>query len=525
MISTTLFTNANIPSTHTQHENSLLVQDGRIVFIGETGQVHELAPAGTPEIDLNGKTILPGLCDFHLHLANLAEKLDAVDCETESPTECLARVSEKAKITPAGEWIIGYGWNHNAWQPAEYGTAAQLDAISLEHPIFLHAKSLHAAWVNTMAMRSGRIDRNTPNPEGGVILRDTNGEPTGILLENAAFLSSDHLPEPTPEVSAQKILRAQSYLHSLGLTAAHDFDRFESAEALLLLAERGQLKMRITKNLPSEEIDRVISENWREKLTCPPFIQPGWLKVFADGALGPQSAAMLDPYEGSRNRGMLLLKAAHLAELGLQAGFAGWPLAVHAIGDWAVREVLDGFSLLRERKRENGLPPLPHRIEHVQIIQPADRERMKKLGVIASVQPIHATSDYLTADHHWGKRSQYAYAYQSLLQEKIVVRFGSDAPVESPDPFLGIHAAVTRQRQDGEPGPGGWYPQERVSLYQAIHAYTQPLPGNGTADLLSAGMPADFIILEQDPFMVDSAELAGFKPIMTVVAGEVVFGR
>ena len=520
-----LFANANIPTSHSQRVSSLLVNDGKISFLGDLNQAREHTPQQATEIDLAGKTVLPGLCDFHLHLANTAEMLDAVDCETESLQECLDRVEVKAQKTSADEWIIGYGWNHNAWQPAEYGSAAQLDAISAQHPVFLHAKSLHAAWVNTKAMHLAGIDRNTPDPAGGVILRDFNGEPTGILLENAAFLASDRLPQPTVEQTAKKILKAQAYFHSLGLTAVHDFDRFESAEALLWLADRGLLKLRVSKNLPSEQVDRVIAENWHKKLTHPPFLRPGWLKVFADGALGPQSAAMLEAYEGSKNRGMLLVNALDLADLGIKAAHASWPLSVHAIGDQAVREVLDGYSLLRRLERENGLPPLPHRIEHIQIIHPTDLQRMRDLGVIASVQPIHATSDMFTADHYWGKRCEYAYAYQSLLSQGITVRFGSDAPVESFDPFQGIHAAVTRQRQNGQPGPQGWYPQQRVTLQQAIDAYTQPLPGDGKTNLLGISMPADFIVLDQDPFQMDPNALSELKPCMTVVAGEVVFSR
>lgn len=525
MSKVTLFSNIHLPANPHQQGNCLLVENDQIIFLGDLDQVREIRPQIHHEIDLAGKTVLPGLCDFHLHLAYTAEKLDAVDCETESLQECLDRVAQKAQNTPAGEWIVGYGWNHNAWQPAGYGTVAQLDEISAQHPVFLHAKSLHAAWVNTQALQSVGIDRNTLDPEGGVIMRDGGGEPTGILLENAAFLASDRLPKPTVEKTAQKIMLAQAHFHSLGLTAVHDFDRFESAEALLWLADRGKLKLRVSKNLPSEQIEKVIAENWREKLTRPPFLSPGWLKVFADGALGPQSAAMLEPYEGSTNKGMLLVNAKDLAELGIKAARAGWPLSVHAIGDHAIREVLDGFSLLRQLERDNGLPPLPHRIEHVQIIHPADLQRMHELGVIASVQPIHATSDMFTADRYWGKRCEYAYAYQSLLSQGISVRFGSDAPVESFNPFQGLHAAVTRQRQNGQPSPQGWYPQQRVTLQEAIDAYTQPLPGDRKTDLIAVGMPADFIALNQDPYQVDPSQLAGLSPDMTVVAGEVVYNR
>lgn len=520
-----LFANAKIYSKNCPQSNSLLIEDGQIKFIGDLQDARKGASSHFTEIDLSGKFVLPGLCDFHLHLAYTAEKLDAVDCETDSLGECLARVATKAQDTSADDWIIGYGWNHNVWQPAEYGTAAQLDAVSANHPVFLHAKSLHAAWVNTMAMRIAGIDRNTPDPAGGVIMRNGNGEPTGILLENAAYLAFTHLPEPDAEQISRKILRAQTHLHSLGLTAVHDFDRFQSAEALLLLNDRGQLKLKVSKNLPSEEVERVILENWREKLTRPPFLKPGWLKAFADGALGPQSAAMLEPYEGSQNFGMLLLNSEVLANLGKTAALAGWPLSVHAIGDRAVREVLDGFCLLRQFERENHLSPLPHRIEHVQIIQPAELQRMKEYNIVASVQPIHAPSDFLTADHHWGERCKYAYAYQTLLSEGVDVRFGSDAPVESANPFLGIHAGVTRQRLDGQPDPQGWYPEQRVTLQQAISAFTQPLPGFGRVDLLEAGMPADLVILDQDPFEMNSDKLAELCPYMTIVAGEIVYSR
>ncbi len=520
-----LFSNANFFAESRHQDDALLVEDGRIRFVGDLEQTRRAATRAYEEVDLAGKTILPGLCDFHLHFGYTAEKLDAVDCETDTLDECLRRVAIKAKNTPAGEWILGYGWNHNVWQPAEYGSAQQLDQISKAHPILLHAKSLHTSWVNTMAMRKAGISRSSPNPEHGVILRGENGSPTGILLENATTLVSSCVPQSNAEQTARKLLRAQSHFHSLGLTAVHDFDRFDTAEALLLLAERDQLKLRVSKNLPSEEIDRVVAGAWRERLSRPPFLKPGWLKIFADGALGPQSAALLAPYEGTDNKGMLLLSSSELLELGKKAGAAGWPLSVHAIGDRAVREVLDGFALLRQHERDHGYPRLPHRLEHIQLIDPTDLLRMRELNIIASVQPIHATSDMFTAQHYWGSRCEHAYAYQSMFAHQIDLRFGSDAPVESADPFKGLHAAMTRRRGDGQPDPQGWYPEQRVSFDQALKAYTQPLPGNGEVDLLQAGMPADMIVLEHDPSRLDPHQLADLTPLVTVVAGEVVYSR
>ena len=352
-----------------------------------------------------------------------------------------------------------------------------------------------------------------------------SSRPTGILLENAIALVTSKLPEATIEQDAQNILKTQAYFHSLGLTAVHDFDRFPSAEALLLLAERGELKLRVTKNLPLTALDRVIAEDWRKKLDKPPFLTPGWLKAFADGALGPQSAAMLEPYEGTQNRGMLLIEAEDLAENGMLADRHNWPLSVHAIGDWAVREVIDAFAIIRKQQSLQRVKLSPLRIEHVQLIQPSDLQRMRELDLIASVQPIHAPSDMEVADRLWGKRTKFAYAYQSLFEHGIESRFGSDSPVESPNPFLGLHAAVTRQNLDGHPSPEGWHPEQRVSLENAIAAYTQPLPGLGGKNPLRTGMPADFIVLEEDLFNLPPSQLATVKPLKTIVGGEVVFER
>ncbi len=526
MTKAVLFINAHFPEMYRLRGESLLVKDGLIDFIGD----NETALLRAKEddfdlIDLAGKTLMPGFCDFHLHLAYTAEKIAAVDCETDSLEECLNRVAERAKITPAGDWIIGYNWNQNRWQPPEYGTAEQLDAISQQHPILLHAKSLHAAWINSTAMRIAGISNDSPDPDGGLILRDAQGEPTGILLENAIALVTSKLPEVTVEQHAQNILKTQAYFHSLGLTAVHDFDAFPSAEALLILAERGELKLRVSKNLPLTALDRVIAEDWRKKLDKPPFLTPGWLKAFADGALGPQSAAILEPYEASRNRGMLLVEAEDLAAKGMLADRHNWPLSVHAIGDWAVREVIDAFAIIRKQQSPLRVKQSPLRIEHVQLIQPSDLQRMRDLELIASVQPIHAPSDMVVADRLWGERTKFAYAYQSLFEQGIETRFGSDSPVESPNPFLGLHAAVTRQNLDGDPSPEGWHPEQRVSIENAIAAYTQPLPDFGGEHPLQPGLPADFIVLEEDLFKLHPSQLPTVKPLTTIVGGEIVFER
>ncbi len=523
-----LIYNANFTQINDPSADALWISEGKVKAVGSTSELRDALPKDAHRLDLEGQTVLPGLNDFHLHLQYLADRLDAINCETDSLDELLRRVQRRADLTPAGEWIVGYGWNQNDWQPAEYGTAAQLDAISQKHPILLHAKSLHAAWANSLAMKIAGIDAARADPEKGIIIRDQAGEPTGILLESAVLLVEQRVPKPSPEAIARKILLAQTHLHSIGITGVHDFDRFDAAEALLLLVEQDLLRLRVSQNLPSEQYQRVLEENWRTKLTRPPYLRPGWLKLFADGALGPQSAALLSPYENSQDAGLLLLSAQDLAEIGIAGAKDSWPLAVHAIGDRAVREVLDGFALLRDYERQKRLPRLPHRIEHIQLIHPQDLRRMRALEINASVQPTHATSDMFTADHHWGDRCQFAYAYQSMIEQGLNVRFGSDAPVEHANPFEGLFAATTRQRPDGKPGSEGWYPRQRISLSDALKAFSLPFSsgsnGNHT-NPLSPGSFADLIVLDKDPFKVSAQELFKLKPVLTMVSGEIVFSR
>jgi len=253
----------------------------------------------------------------------------------------------------------------------------------------------------------------------------------------------------------------------------------------------------------------------------------GALKFFADGALGPQSAAMLDPYEGSTSRGLLQMDADSVYEQGLQAAELGWPLAIHAIGDAAVRAVLDGFESLRKYEYMHQLPHLSHRIEHAQLVAPVDLPRFRALNIIASVQPIHATSDMDMAERYWGVRCAYAYAYASLQKQGAVLLAGSDAPVESANPFWGLHAAVTRQRHNGEPGPDGWYPEQRLSLTDALAAYTlNPTRACGFGNVsgkIAPGYHADLIVLPRDPFSIHPSELWQIQPDMTLIDGQIVF--
>jgi predicted amidohydrolase YtcJ len=509
---------------------ALAIQDGQIAAIGSEDDIP--ARLKRQPLNLKGQVVLPGLTDAHIHLEHYSLGLQKVDCETATRQECLERVAERARLTPPGEWILGHGWNQNLW-PEGFGSAADLDGVAPNHPVYLTAKSLHAAWANTAALRRANISSISPDPTGGRFVRDASGNPNGILFESAMEAVSDAIPAPSEEQLAQAIRMAQPFLWSMGITGAHDFDRRRCFAALQILHQRGELRLRVLKSIPLEDLPHAAALGLRSGLGDD-WLRVGGVKLFADGALGPQTAAMLQPYQGDpQNRGMLLMDAEEIFEHGRQAVENGLPLAVHAIGDRANHEVLDAFSQLRRLEEEIHAVSaetgwrLRHRIEHVQVIHADDAARLAQLGVVASMQPIHATSDMLMADRFWGERAALSYAWKTQLDFGAILAFGSDAPVESPNPFWGLHSAVTRRRADGSPGLQGWYPEQRLSLEQALHGFT-----TGAAYVagwedrlgrLAPGYLADLILLESDPFECPPQELHTLKPSGTMVGGEWVY--
>jgi hypothetical protein len=315
----------------------------------------------------------------------------------------------------------------------------------------------------------------------------------------------------------------------MGLTGVHDFDRRTCFQALQLMHSRDELGLRILKSIPLDDLQHAIGIGMRTGFGDD-LLRIGSLKLFADGALGPHTAAMLEPYIGdSENYGILNLDDQKIFEYGCQAVDNGISLAVHAIGDRANREVLDGFTRLREYERRMGLPHFRHRIEHVQLIHPSDMGRLAELDLIASMQPIHAPSDQLMADRSWGGRSEFAYAWRSQLEHGATLAFGSDAPVESPNPFQGLHAAVTRQHLDGSPDEAGWYPAQRLTLEEALLGFTKgPAYVAGMENksgTLKEGFLADLIVIEQNPFECHPSELPHIKPVATMVNGRWVWNK
>jgi predicted amidohydrolase YtcJ len=502
----------------------MLIDREWILAIGDMDDLFVQYPNAEKE-DMQGRVILPGLTDAHLHLQYYSLGLQKIDCETDTKEECLRRVEERVKKSKPGEWVLGHGWNQNVWNV--WPTAMELDAIAPNNPVYLTAKSLHAAWANTYALKLANINTQTPDPQNGQIQRDAKGSTTGVLLETAMGLVDEVIPEPTIQDVADAIEKAQSILWKMGLSGVHDFDRRDSFMALQQLRAQGKLKLRVLKNLPVELLDQAyelgLSAGFGDDM-----LRIGNIKAFMDGALGPHTAAMFQPYIGEgENRGILNMDGEELFEHGRKAAQVGLALTVHAIGDRANHEVLNAYEQLRRYETENHLPHLRHRIEHVQIVHPDDAPRLAQLNIIASMQPIHATSDMLMADAFWGERSRLAYAMKTQLDFGARLALGSDAPVESPNPFRGLHAAVTRRRADGSPSADGWYPEQRLTLAQAWEGYTLgPAYAAGLENRLGRLAPdhlADFIVLERDPFTCNADDLITLEASATMINGEWVY--
>ncbi len=507
-------------------EASVLVIDrDRVAAIGGPELLDSFGLRASRE-DMGGRVILPGLTDAHIHLMNYALGLAKVDVETPTKAEALRRVAERVKTLPAGKWVLGHGWQQNDWD-GNFPTAAELDAISSDHPIYLTAKSLHASWANSLALKMAGIGPSTPDPDNGKIVRDASGQALGVLLESAMELVEKVVPLPSLTDVAAAISQAQPILWKMGLTGVHDFDYRPCLMALQLLRQEERLKLRVVKNIPVDLLPYAHGLGLRSGFGDE-FLRIGSVKVFMDGALGPRTAAMFQPYLNEpENRGILNMDGEELFEFGRQAADVGLSMTVHAIGDRAVHEVLDGYEQLRRYERENHLPALRHRIEHVQIIHPDDAGRLGKMNIIASMQPIHATSDMFAANRYWGERARLSYAWRTQLDAGAVLAFGSDAPVESPNPFWGLFAAITRRRSDGAPAPEGWYPEERISMHDALAGYTTGAAYTAGMEnrlgRLSAGFFADLIVLEKDPFVCNPQELLTMQSTATMLGGEWVW--
>jgi predicted amidohydrolase YtcJ len=503
-----------------------LPNDGRVLAVGDEDTLRGQLGGSVKTLDLGGRVVLPGLTDAHIHFKQFAQSLKKINCETPTKQACLDRIAEKVQSTAAGEWILGHGWSQNEWEGG-FGTSADLDRIAPDNPVYLTAKSMHAGWANSLALKFAGIVPDLADPPGGALGRDAAGRPDGILYEGAMNLVASVVPKLTDIQLVAAMETALPHLWQLGITGIHDFDRQRCFAALQQLHSRGALRLRVTKSIPVEALEYAIGLGLRTGFGDD-TLRIGSIKAFADGALGPRTAAMLLPYEGdSENVGMLLLENEQIVEFGQAAVANGLSLSVHAIGDRANHEVITAYRQIRAFEQAEGLPRLRHRIEHVQIFHPEDLPTLASLDVVASMQPIHAISDMVAADQYWGARSESSYAWRTLFDQGIRLVFGSDAPVDSPNPFWGLHAALSRRRSDGYPGEAGWHPGQRLSLQQALEAYTLgPAYQAGMEDRLgklAPGYLADLIVLEADPHTCEPEAIRNLLPVATMIGGRWVY--
>ncbi len=502
---------------------ALAVMEGRIVAVGPTAELRAAFPSYT-RIDLSGRSVYPGFLDSHIHLAAYGMSLRRVQLrDAETLSVAVDRVTAAVRQAERGEWVQGRGWDQNRWLERRFPTKEDLNPISPTTPMALTSNDGHLLWVNSFALTLAGIDHKTPDPPGGEISRDSRGEPTGILKEHAKALIAKVLPRPGPEAIEQGIRQATEVAHRLGLVGVHTFEGADVFAALQRLDGRGELALRVWMAIPEENLEAAAACGLRTGFGND-RLRVGPIKIFADGTLGSQTANMLEPFEGQpRNTGIATHAREELiTQVGrvVQAGF--W-CAIHAIGDRANRWALDAYEAHHDASQHAGAR---HRIEHVQLLHPDDLERLGRLHVIASMQPIHAISDREVADRYWGRRSRYAYAWHSLLARGARLVFGSDAPVESPDVFHGLYAAVSRRDPENRDRPP-WYPEEALTLPEAVTAYTiggaYAAGAEGSGGTLTPGRWADFVVLDRSLFAGPLEELLQVRVEATIVGGDVVY--
>ena len=474
--------------------------------------------AGGPDIeaeDLAGALVLPGFVDCHIHLVGYALALRRVDvAATQSVDDALAMIGDYVGGLRKGEWLRGRGWDKQHWGLDRFPDRALLDRVTPDNPAALSSRDGHLVWVNSAALAKLGLDRTGIEVAGGEVETDPAGRPTGIFKEKAAGLVLSRLDRPDPEGAGPAISDACRKLLSLGITGVHTSENAESSETLdHALAERmvGLHTVRMLEVGEPEDI---------EKASGLPGVTH--IKILIDGALGSQTASMLEPYCGQpENFGIVAVPKPRLRELVTRSVECGFSVAVHAIGDRANMEVLDVFEEVR------GTDPGRHavlRVEHAQVLRPEDIARFGALGVVASVQPIHLVGDTTVAYKYWGARSRYAYAFRSISDTGGTLAFGSDAPIEDPDPLKGIHAAVTR-RNPLVPDATPWNPSECITVAEAIDAYSLGAAlaagTQGETGSIRPGMRADLTVLDRDIISGDPATLLDAKVILTVVNGRV----
>lgn len=505
--------------------SELYIVDDKVQQIGDNLTL----PTDIKATNMQQAVMLPGIIDAHGHILGLGDNLIQVDLRgSGSEQEAVARIKAhiSAKGTQKNGWIMGRGWNQVLWPSQQFPSKASLDEAFPDTPVMLTRVDGHADWVNSKALALAGINANTPSPAGGEIVKDENGLPTGLLIDNASYLVAKVLPEPTKESLLERLNLASEHLLSLGITSAHDAGISQQVKSLYVeQANNNRLKFRIYAMLSATDpnIESMLEEGHFSDSQG--FLSIRSVKAYGDGALGSRGAALLAPYsDDPHNSGLLVTPEESLPMLFNTVIGANFQLNFHAIGDRANRLALQQFAKTFKTFKQNTQR---HRIEHAQVVALEDIPLFKEYGIIPSMQPTHATSDMNMAGDRLGEeRLKGAYAWQTFLQQDSVIAFGSDFPVELANPFHGIHAAVTRQDAMQEP-ENGWIAEESVSRQQALRGFTLDAAYSGFQEdmigTLEVGKKADFIVIDRDIFEVDEALIRDTQVKQTWVNGERVY--
>ena len=513
------------PNQTPQANWSVVTANGLIVAIGPDDAMRAAHPKARV-VEVHGTTVMPGLTDAHGHLYGLGLSLDTVNVVgAASFQEVIARVRERAQRAAPGDWILGRGWDQNRWAGKQFPTAAPLDAAIADHPVWIRRVDGHAGLANSAAMHAAGVTAATPDPEGGRILRDPSGKPTGVFIDAAQQLIDSKVPPPSPELRKARVLEAARKIAENGLTEMHDAGAEQSTiTAIQQLIDEHKFPIRVYVMLTDEAS---LLDSW---LTRKPLIGYGGrltvrsVKMYADGALGSRGAAMLAPYsDDPSNTGLLLSKPEHMLAVARRARAAGYQVNTHAIGDRGVRNVIDAYE------QAGAAPADRFRVEHFQVVAPSDFPRLARHGIIASMQPTHATSDMPWAEARVGpERIKGAYAWRTVLNSGARLALGSDFPVEFVNPFFGLYSAVTRQDQQGNP-PGGWYPEQKLTLAEAIRGFTSDAAyaafEESSRGTIEPGKLADLTIVEGDLYRTPPSQLFATKVRYTVVGGEIAYQK
>jgi len=503
---------------------AIAIKDNKILVLGSNKEIKAYIGSNTKVIDLNGKLVTPGLIDNHTHFSDVADLLTAVQLRSVSTKqEFSARIGDFAKTMDKGQWMTGGIWDHEAWG-GDLPEAIWVDEVTPDTPIYLARTDGHMAFVNSAAMKIAGINKNTADVAGGEIVRDRDGNPTGVLKDEAMSLVYNKIPQPSLKSKIKSFKAGVDHALSMGVTQIHDMGKWSDFDAFAAMAEMKQLKMRVYSFVPLQTHQRLaayVKTNGRGD----DMHRWGGLKAMVDGSLGSTTAWFYQPYNDQPDSfGFPIYDLTEFRSWIEGGDAAGLNVTIHAIGDRANDWLLDQFEEVSAKNPENM--QRRWRIEHAQHLTPKAVKRMAKMGVIPSMQPYHAIDDGRWAEKRIGERIHQTYVFKSLMDAGAVVTFGSDAPVAPMNVMKGIYGAVTRQTIDGA-NPDGWVPEQKITVEQALKAYTVNNAYAGFQEdrlgKLQPGYLADLVVLEQNIFTIKPAEIKDVVVALTMVDGKIVY--